>query len=368
MAEHKRIDQHNLPLAEREQLCRSLLAEFGVTTVRHDHARRELTHACVMPWGDHHDQARNPTASLNYERLVYKCLGCQSSGGLYWLIGVAQGTSGVQARDWLEGKTGGGVEGYALSDLLAILDSMWNPTDGKPPPIPRMSPKVLDPWRFIHPYLTDPLPPCRNIREENVTALQIGWNPETDRIVIPHFWKGNLVGWQTRRISKKDPDRWLSSPDFPRTETLYDYDAKRRVAVGVEAMLSVAKHRHHQPMEASFGAGVTDRQMRLWGNHEKFIWWPDNDPAGWKTVEGWVEGKGTFAKKIPGFVEQLADYTDVRVVQSPWAADPADMNDDAMVDELIAEAVPWPLWKRPTELLCIQCGQSHAGECVKEAA
>lgn len=367
--QHKRIDQHNLPLAEREQLCRSLLAEFGVTSIKHEAGRQELIHSCCLPFNGHRNGDRNPSASINYKKLTYKCLSGCGEGGLLWFIGICRETTGTQAREWLETQTGGGKEGYSLSMLLEILDSMWNPESQKPQPIPRMSARVLDPWRFIHPYLTDTEPPCRGIREENVLRLQIGWNPETDRIVIPHFWRGDLVGWQTRRISSKDPNRWLSSPEFPKLTTVYNHDSTRRHAVGVEACLSVAKHIHHiDNMEGTFGATITDPQLKVLANHERFTWWPDNDLAGWKTVEGRVEGKGRWAKKVPGFTEKLSAYTDVRVVQNPWAADPADMDDDAMVEELIEQAVPWPLWRRPTELLCLRCKQSHEGICAKEAA
>jgi hypothetical protein len=91
----------------------------------------------------------------------------------------------------------------------------------------------------------------------------------------------------------------------------------------------------------------------------------DNDPAGWKATTGhWVEVPGSRRKQwVPGLIELLEPYCEVWVVDSPWAADPADM-DDRTVDDLIANAVPGALWEPPAMLLCWHCKQAHTGKCA----
>lgn len=363
MADHKQIAEHSLPLADREALCRALLAEFGVTRVHHEQPRHELQHRCALPW---HDE-RRPSASINYQTLTYRCYSCDSKGGLYWFIASCRQSSSADARHWLETHSGGGPEGMGLTDLLTRLDAIFNTDDGRSAPIPKFSSRVLDPWRFIHPYLTDTERPCRGIPEQNVIDLQIGWNPETDRIVFPAYWKGDLVGWQTRRISKSDPIRWQMSPDFPRERVIYNYDPVRRTAFVVESMMSVAKHLHHLPIEATFGAAVTDAQVRALAQHENIVLGIDPDPAGWRWALGTAEGKGRYRTKIPGLAERLAPYSNVRVTTSPWTGDFADYDDDTAYG-LFETAVPWTSWQMPEALTCWWCKSVHEGVCEMGAA
>jgi hypothetical protein len=117
--------------------------------------------------------------------------------------------------------------------------------------------------------------------------------------------------------------------------------------------MSVLKHCHHLPIEGTFGASVTDRQIRLLARHERVILFMDNDKAGWRAVEGYIEGEGRKQKVISiGMVERLQPYCEVLVVQNPYAADPGDM-DDETVYELARSAVPYAVWQcpEPEELL-----------------
>lgn len=355
----------HLPDSQKEALARSLLAEFGVTSVSVREPDGELIHRCVLPW---HPETK-PSASLNYKKLVYRCLGCDSRGGLLWLIGTVRGVSGPQAREWINNETGLGGADFDLAALLNYLDAVYEERSYTPPPMPKFSPRVLEPWRLIHPWLTDPQPDGRAVPVDNIIALQVGYaeryfmgpdEPTSERIVIPHFWKGDLVGWQTRRITDDGTPKYKSTADFPKDRTIYDYDRKRRWAVVVESPASVMRHRHHQPMEGTFGAAITDRQIRLLSYHERVVLWMDNDPAGWKAVLGRLDE--TTGEWVPGLAERLMPYCDVWVVDNPWAADPADM-DDATVSALIQDAVPYAVWRKPEKLLCWLCKQPHDGRC-----
>lgn len=328
----KPFTEGSLPDADKERLCRDLLNEFGAQNVKKMNS--ELIHSCVLPFNGHRNGDRNPSARLNYRKLTYICSGCGNSGGLLWFIGSCRGQTTPQARSWLnkQAKTGGLGEGEeGLSALLRYFDELWTHADSGPPPLPRMDPKVLIPWMLIHPYLTE----IRMIPEENLLRFNVGYNPDLDRIVVPHFWKGNLVGWQTRRLSNDGTPKWQMSPDFPKHETLFNYD-RDMPAVVVEAPLSVVSKCHVlEGMEATFGATVTDGQVKLLRQHPKIVLFFDNDQAGWK------------ATREVG--NALLDYSPVWAVDNPWAADPADM-DDRTVADLVAKAVPFATWQEPMRL------------------
>ena len=332
---------------EKEQLCRTLLAEFGVTTITRVSDKGEMIHSCCLPFGQHRNGDRNASASLNYRLLTYNCLGCGNSGGLLWFIATCRGTSSEDAREWLGKQTGIGDE-QDLAALLAYFDAVWNPQRVERPPLPKMDPKVLEPWKLVHPWLTE----VRRIPVETIVSFSVGYAEayrlpvyedgqiarwqSSERIVIPHFWKGNLVGWQTRRLTQDGTDKYISSPDFPKDTTIMNYDP-RRPALVVESPMSVLSKYHRCPIiEATFGAKVTDAQIRLLSEHSRVILFFDNDEAGWHATER--------------VGEALLPYSDVWVIDNPYNADAADLDDDTFAT-LVADPVPYSMWKRPSHLL-----------------
>jgi hypothetical protein len=367
-----------LPLELRREMCLELLAEFGVTSY-HERVRDcELNIRC--PQEIHGQPERHPSASLNYDKLVFKCLACGSQGGLLWFIAMCRGTPTTQVRDWLLSRTGMGPD-FDLEAVHRLLDAVANPQARERTPIPRFSPRMLDPWRLVHPYLTDPPPSGRGIPLQNVLDAEVcyaeryplgkGADGEPlygrmygERVVIPEFWGGHLVGWQSRRLYDDGTPKYLSSPDFPSARTVYNYARDRRTAVVVESAASVLRHQHHLPMEGTWGADVTDAQVRLLSRHDRVVLWLDNDTAGWKAVGGWsrpVAGRRE-EEWVPGLIERLERYSEVLVVDSPWAADPADL-DEQTAEGLVADAVPGAVWRRPEALRCWLCKDEHDGRC-----
>lgn len=328
-----------LPDVEKEQLCLSLLEEFGAEniSVKDD---GEIIHSCCLPFGLHANGDRSPSASLNYQRLTYNCYGC-GGGGLLWFIGVCRGEDVGAAKQWLKQQTGTGADEQPLSALLDFFDAVYGQEAPRPAPIPKMDRRVLDQYLVIHPYMTE----MRGIPEGNLIKHLVGYGTlrlrlgesfvESERIIIPHFWKGNLVGWQSRRLRDDGTGKYQSTPDFPKDTTLYDYNPTKPGLV-VESPMSVLRHAHHQNMAATFGASLTERQIKLLADYPRVTLWFDNDNAGWRATEEVAEG--------------LLPYLgEVWVVDSPYAADPADM-DDETVDRLVAEAVPYSIWSKPATL------------------
>lgn len=323
----------NLSDDEKLRLCRALLEEFGVTHIQAT-SGGELIHSCPLPLGGHPRGDRRPSASLNYRKLTFNCLGCGNSGGLLWFIGICRGTTSTDARKWLGSKTGTDGTVQELADLLRFFDALYEEQEEQP--IPRMDISVLNPWLAIHPWLTE----IRKIPAETLMRFYVGYNPDAERIVIPHFWKGNLVGWQSRKIAKdtKGP-KYISSPDFPKARTLYNYmenDRPHREAIVVESPMSVLSKFHvARNMVATFGATLAEEQLRLLQRHGRVTLFFDNDEAGWGATEVAAAA--------------LASYSDVWVATNPYAADAADFDDRAFITAL-TNGVPYSVWRRPGTL------------------
>jgi len=329
-----------LPDSEKKELCESLLREFGVTQWRATD-RGELIHSCPLPNTRHRNGDRNPSASVNYRKLTFNCLGCGSKGGLLWWIATCRGEGSEEARAWLEGATGTGQTVMDLPRLLELLDALASPASPRAP-IPRYDQSVLAPWTewpIHHPYLTDQPPDGRGCPSSTLQFFSIGYSDQyfdgTERIIIPLFWRDDLVGWQARRIAPWDEPKYKNSPDFPRDRLIYNsHDLP--TAVVVESPLSVLRHHHHCPnLLATFGAEVAASQMQWLQRYQRTVLWYDNDPAGWEATER--VGRA------------LEPYNSVWVVQSPYDADPADL-DDTTVEQLIEDAVPLSIWQQPQEL------------------
>jgi hypothetical protein len=376
-----------LPDIQKRAMCEELLAEFGANVRRINDKSGEMIHGCLVAPELHRDQDRNPTASLNYQKLTYNCLGCQSSGGLLWFIATCRGTTSVVARQWLEQTAGLGGNVLELDAMLRFLDAIYAKPEKAP--IPQYSDRLLEAWAYDHPYLTE----ARGIDPEVYKQYRLGWDPRNDRVVIPHFWQGKLVGWQSRKLPpewrsveweprpKKSDDEFLdihsgapgspkyhSSADFPKDSTIFNYDPRQREAVVMEAMISCLTHVQSFHTEGVFGAEVTETQIKRLVKHDRLILWMDNDAAGWKAIEGKPEVKPTKEKpqgqeRKPGMAELLAPYTEVLVVDSPWQQDPNEIpTEEALA--LKASAVSWSLWRRPKALYCFHCrNRAHDGPC-----
>lgn len=366
-----------LPLEEKERLCRGLLDEFGIRVASFAKHRDELIIPCTIT-ARHQHQDREPTAALNISKLTYKCLGCGASGGLLWFIAQHRGVSSVEARDWLGKETGTGGHLMELAALLRYFDALYADKPERRP-IPTYSPRILEPWSGIHPWVTDP-PEYdangvnqggRGIPFETAAAYQVGYaydypyteHTTSERIVIPHFWRDRLVGWQTRRLNAADGTaKYKSSVEFPKDVTIYNYAPEQHdTAVVVEAPMSALRHIHHLHVVATFGADITSTQIKLLGRYKRVIFWLDNDQAGWEKYLDRVDSRGRVEKI--GVLEQVAAYTDVWAVDSPYHADPGEI-DDRRAEELVDGAISWVVWRPPPRLICPRClATAHSGGC-----
>ncbi|MFE0490177.1 hypothetical protein [Streptomyces griseoaurantiacus] len=355
-----------LPDEHKAQIAKDVLDALDIQVKRQ--IRDELIIPCPVG-AFHNDQERNPTAALSASKLLFNCLGCDSSGTILWLIATVRGDITIdEAREWLLGEAGL-TRAVGLPDMLSFFDALYTPKSR--PPMPVYSDRMLERWQGIDGYILDDrqIPITTAVRMRICTDPDGFIGPPEDRVrtgpraVIPHYWKGQLVGWQSRRLPCADPTapKYLSTPAFPRDETIFDYDPYREEVVVVESPMSQLRHQHHSDVEGTFGAVVTDEQIKhLVNGRRKIIWFMDNDPAGWRAVAG-----RTFnGRFFPGAPERASRWCQNWVVQHPFAADPADMSDE-LYDLLVTEhAVPWQVWEQPKVLYCHRCFQpDHRGAC-----
>lgn len=330
-----------LPREQKRQLCIDLLAEFGVHKFTETRSG-ELMHRCTLNLGGHSDGSNPISASINYDKLAFSCFVCGYGGRLLWWVAVNRGLEVEQVEPWLKDRMGLGGNSLDLSTQLAIINSIVHPP-AETDPMPLYSDKILTRWNhwgMFHPYMTDPAPLGRHIPEKNLERYEIGYADEDpdfryqQRIIIPARWKGKIVGWQARALDPDDPDysaKYKNSPDFPRERILYG-EVDSDWVVAVESPMSVLQHCHHLPMVSTFGAKVTDAQLRLFHKYKRVVTMYDNDLAGWKATER--------------LQNKLSRYTQVDAVVYKWRQDPAELDDEEM-DRLVSNAIPAWSWSRP---------------------
>jgi len=323
--------------------AQAVLDHYGAENIREERnaedGSAEIIHSClidrVIP--HHANGDANPSASCNLDRKVYVC---------YSYVDPETGKSGMDLIDLillLEGKKGRPSE--ALETINRFLLGATQEADdfrekllarmAAPAPgaarITAQSRRVLVPWARTHPYVVE-----RGIDLSTASRLQIGYDETTNRITIPHFWNGDLVGWQKRAIPDR-PGQWpgtahpvpkyRSSPGFPKSETLYRYDEAVLDAGGacvvVESPFSCIKAVAlglSTPVVATFGAKISDTQIDLLRrSFDRVYVWMDDDDAGYAASKrltarlfGHVEVK--VVDPDPGM--DLADYDTAQSVQA----------------------------------------------------
>lgn len=323
--------------------ARAVLEHYGLDN-DHDEitssGETEVIHSCLLDRVDrHHNNGdANPSASCNLDRKLYVCY-AYWGGDLFHLIQKMENKDSfaeilpVVSR-FLSGAT---VDDDSLTAEVARLEQMINDRGGYAVELPSYSPRVLAPWAFVHPYLTE-----RGIDADTASKLQIGWREDDNRITIPHFWGGRLVGWQARSIPDR-PGQWpgtavpepkyKNTSGFPKADTLY-YDHSRPfptrgTVVLVESPFSVIRATAlglEIPVLASFGAKVSKTQTDLLFEYDRVILWADPDPAG-QVMERTV-------------LTRLADHPGLSVVTPDDGMDLADYPDLPAVRAKIDAAVP----------------------------
>jgi DNA primase len=296
---------------------------------------------CPLPFDLHKNGDTTGKFSINRHKKVYGCWVC--GGGSFLSLAMNMNNMDTkEATEWLHQFVGSESD----DNLLERVQQIFDKESPEPFVLPYHNDAVLDKWLTPdHPWVKE-----RGISPSIARAYKIGYDESLTRhrslkkgggsytgpaIILPHYWHGQLVGWQTRWLSDDLPD-WLqkydNKPDFPKNETLFNYDhAKlcKQPPIVVESVpTSLFLLSHGYSTVATFGSKVTEEQMiYLRGFQQGILFAPDNDGAGQESLA-----------KVSSY---LSPYIPFKVVVPPEGegADLGDLvNDQKQLRKLVENA------------------------------
>lgn len=272
-------------------------AELGFESIREDNGN-DIGY-CILPYGLHSNGDTTGKLGIHREKMVYNCWVC-GGGSLLDLVVNVKDLDIEQATDWLFQFTGAKQE--SSEAFLGRIHKTMNP-EQKTTTLPYYNERTLDKWATDdHPWLAE-----RGIPGEVAEIFRVGYNPKAKKyapkqngvaidepfvgeaMVLPHFWKNKLMGWQHRWLTDDRPkwcQKYTNTPDLPRAETLFGFDIAVKVCaktgqapVIVESVpTAMFLTGLGYPSIATFGATIKDAQLRhLRAFQNGVILSPDND-------------------------------------------------------------------------------------------
>jgi DNA primase len=264
---------------------------------------------CRCPLPSHGGADNNPSLLINSKDLRWVCRSACGGGSITSFVEALRGVRYVEACEFLCRFTDTrNPEGQAfVNRIRGILDQpRQRPSIAPPPTLPWWPMRVLEEFSDPTDYYAS-----RGISEEVVERLGLLFHMKHPRgedgfeapaAIIPHIFKGDLVGWQERwLLSEEARPHWLgkytNTPDFPKKHTLYNYDQAAdnpSAVVVVESALTVAKLLTAGiPAVATFGGSATPEQLGLLRRFRNgLILAYDNDDTGEAAVA--TIGEATF--------------------------------------------------------------------------
>ena len=300
-------------------------------------------HFASCPLSSHTGEDRNPSFSVNEDKMLYSCFACSGGGVLPNLVMDIENLSWDEALEWLSeysDEITDEPDAFARQLEKALFREE---TKEAPKPLPWFGPKVIAPWiQEETDWFAD-----RGISQSTRELLSMGFDPNHERrtrsltepyigpaIIVPHFFNGSLCGWQERWLDEDRP-KWIgkytNTHDFPKKYTLYNYDAAKEhdSVIVVEGTMTVARLvQLGYNAVATFGATVSNEQWKMLSAFRNVFLSFDNDDAGYIAMETGVM--------------QLMDLTSVWVIDPPQDKKGADLGDvsDNDIGDHIARAEP----------------------------
>lgn len=270
---------------------------------------------CSCPYSNHHQRGdRNPSFRLNAEKGVYICFSCNERGNL---VKLAQDILGMDRYE--------AVRTFDVELTPERIDEMVK--KGYEPP-KQLTPLQMDisSWKNAkHDYWR-----YRGFTEETIGKWQLGYDAQENRVVVPIYVGGELVGWSKRAVNDVDQPKWRHSADLDKSHILFGQDNfTGDSAIVVEAPLSVIMLDQYGVSNAvaTFGCKMSDAQAKLLRNsYNSVMIWYDPD----------VPGQNGMREAV----DKLEDFVDVYVVPLT-RDDPAGMT---LEEDLQAIRSARPLW------------------------
>jgi hypothetical protein len=296
-----------------------VLLTLGIeTTQRGD----ELLGLCPMHLERTGREDNNPSWSMNAETGVHHCFSCGYKGTLLTLVGeIKEFTTQWgrvdfdAAKDWLRSN----IE-VNFEYLARQLEEARNSYVPIPAPV-GMSEARLAIFDGVAP---DWALSARDLTPDGCTFYGVKWNPSKNSWITPirDPQSGKLMGWQ----EKSQTERFFRNrpTGVAKSKTLFGLDTfKGGTMIVVESPLDAVKLASLGVFGgvSTFGASVSDDQIRLMKAADKLIIAMDNDAAGKKAssdllertrkegMECWfLNYQGTEHKDIGDMPEDLVHY------------------------------------------------------------
>lgn len=302
---------------------------------------------CPDPWGLHKHGDTTGKFAIHREKKVFNCWVC-GGGSLLSLAMATQDLAEEDATEWIKQFAGEQTDERFEDEIEDLLRDEI----AREPVTPWFNEMVLD--KFVaHPdeeefwtYLKS-----KGIDGGIAATHKVGYNQtevkiskkgryEGPGIVFPHFWQGQLVGWQVRWLesdSERPPwvQKYHNTRDFPKKYTIYDLERWYLADDPIVVVESVPTALYLQSLGfasvATFGSTVPPEQFKLLRRCQQgLILAPDADKAGDEFVQ----------KAVKYELDRFVDVKICERVGEPESGnDLADAESDLEVAEIIDSAI-----------------------------
>jgi len=282
---------------------------------------------------------------INREELIWNCFVCGEGGVIPELVARVNDCSYKEAVQWLAEFS----DADAMDDTELFVRQLEGYAQKKE--YPRHERGGTLPWfpedscvRYEADLdgLQELLDQKWGIQLETAHAWKLGFDLSHERhgytgpaLIIPHWFRGQLVGWQERWLVEDRPKslpKYTNTPGFPRSNTIFGWDriqpARHRIVLVESVMTVIRLWQENIPAIASFGGTLNADQLRLLRTCERgIIYSPDEGEVGERA-----------ARKV---VSALSRHVPVWVTDPPETAkgDLADLASPA-IWQAIGSAVP----------------------------
>lgn len=344
----KNEDEYGFVEALARVEAEDILDHYNAENIIKDNSRNELIHSCLIDRVDpHHTNGdANPSASINTKTKKYHCFSF-GGGDIFWLLEKLEGSvqAGLNSLNGLIKDSSENQEKFMerLRQALVVEQNVLT--------IPHYSERILKGWvGLIHPYLTD----GRGLRHDVLEEYKVGWSESDNRIIMPHYFKGDLVGWQKRSLPYDTLNRWpmtildetelkagvkqvqkyKNTPGFPKNETLFNYDKaiKQDSVIVTEGVFRVYKAEGFEGrpfnVVSNFSSKLSKEHASLLSSFKNVYVMFDDDYAGYR---------GSYWALV-----RLMKKTNVYWIPPVRGIDLADMDAES-VELAMSSALPSPL-------------------------
>lgn len=304
---------------------------------------------CLFP-DNHKSGDSTGKFAIHREKKVWNCFVC-GGGDLVSLVMLLYDMEIDAATEWLY-QFADGRDARTDDEFVDFLVSKLERPEDSKPRLPYFHPKVLDRFngprdyfvieRGISPEIVQRYDlrfsehamksaPIKTLRDGS--RIKIDEDYVGPAAIWPHYWQNRLMGWQYRWLewdkahtqTPKWLSKWTNTTDFPKEETVYNYEEALKATQPVLCVESIATAlfaiTYDVPAVAYFGSKPTTIQLRWLRRFSNgLIFAPDNDT-------------GKTGEVMQGHLEETIRYLErfipIYVTERVLLKDGADLGDYA---------------------------------------